>query len=177
MRVISGTYKGRVLKGFDILGTRPTMDRVKESLFAMIQNDIKDKIVLDLFSGSGNLGIEALSRGAKYAYLVDYNKVAIKTIKDNLKNLQITNATVFEQDYLDALKKLAVAKVKIDVVFLDPPYKTDFIDKAINFIEANDMLNINGLIVCETENKEIVCRYKLFKHKKYGTKKILIYKK
>ena len=81
MKVISGKYKGRKLDGFDIDGTRPTMDRVKESLFAIIQNYISESIVLDLFAGSGNLGIEALSEGAKYAYLVDKNIKCIKTQK------------------------------------------------------------------------------------------------
>ena len=83
MKIISGKYKGRNIEGFDIVGTRPTMDRVKESLFATIQNYIDESIVLDLFSGSGNLGLEALSEGAKYAYLVDYNHKAVKTINKN----------------------------------------------------------------------------------------------
>ena len=84
MKIISGKYKGRVLEGFDINGTRPTMDRVKESLFGTIQNYVPNSIVLDLFSGSGNLGIEALSEGAKYAYLVDSNSKAINIIKKNI---------------------------------------------------------------------------------------------
>ena len=84
MRIISGKYKGRMLKGFDLIGTRPTMDRVKESMFATIQNKIKDSIVLDLFAGSGSLGIEALSNGSKYVYFVDKSEEAIKTIKSNL---------------------------------------------------------------------------------------------
>ena len=83
MKIISGKYKGRVLEGFELKGTRPTMDRVKESLFAMIQNNILDSTVLDLFSGSGNLGIEALSEGAKFSYFVDSNKKACQTIKNN----------------------------------------------------------------------------------------------
>ena len=78
MKVISGIYKGRNIKGFDLEGTRPTMDRVKESLFAMIQEKIKDAIVLDLFTGTGNLAIESLSQGAKYAYAVDKNRKAVK---------------------------------------------------------------------------------------------------
>ena len=85
-KVISGSLKGRVIKGYDISGTRPTMDRVKESLFAMIQNYLKDSIVLDLFSGSGNLGIEALSNDAKIVYFNDYNKICTKTIEENLKH-------------------------------------------------------------------------------------------
>ena len=86
MKIISGKYKGRKLDGFDIDGTRPTMDRVKESLFGTIQNYLDNSIVLDLFSGSGNLGIEALSEGASKAYLVDNNKKAIEIIKKNITN-------------------------------------------------------------------------------------------
>ena len=94
MKIISGIYKGRKIEGFDIDGTRPTMDRVKESLFAMIQNNIQDSIVLDLFSGSGNLGIEALSNGAKYAYLVDKNFKAVNTIKKNISTIGVESCTV-----------------------------------------------------------------------------------
>ena len=91
MKIISGKYKGRNLEGFDIVGTRPTMDRVKESLFGTIQNYIDDSVVLDLFSGSGNLGLEALSEGAKYAYLVDHNHKAIKIINKNISTIGITD--------------------------------------------------------------------------------------
>ena len=98
MKIISGLYKGRTLKGYNLDGTRPTMDRVKESLFAMIQNNISNSLILDLFSGSGNLGIEALSNGASYAYLVDKNPKAVKTINDNIKDLNIFNAKVLNSD-------------------------------------------------------------------------------
>ena len=87
MKIISGKYKGRNLQGFDIIGTRPTMDRVKESLFAMIQTWLNDAVVLDLFAGSGNLGIEALSQGAKYAYLVDKNRKAYRVIQNRISKL------------------------------------------------------------------------------------------
>ena len=96
MKVISGKYKGRKIEGFDIEGTRPTMDRVKESLFATIQNYIKESVVLDLFSGSGNLGIEALSEGASYAYLVDKNIKCIKTINKNINNMGIENVILIK---------------------------------------------------------------------------------
>ena len=96
VRVISGKYKGRILEGFNINGTRPTMDRVKESMFAMIQNNLKDKVVLDLFAGSGSLGIEALSNGAKLCYFVDNNKIAINTIKKN--TIGIDNKVIIKKD-------------------------------------------------------------------------------
>ena len=104
MKIISGKYKGRNLLGFNIDGTRPTMDRVKESLFAMIQHYIDGADVLDLFAGSGNLGIEALSEGADVAYLVDKNRKACKIIQSNLHNLKIESANVFCMDYLQAIK-------------------------------------------------------------------------
>ena len=100
MRIISGVYKGRSLQGFDILGTRPTQDRVKESLFSMIQGYIPDAVVLDLFAGSGNLGIEALSNGARDAYFVDTSRQAFSIIQKNIANLQIPTqqAHVFHAD-------------------------------------------------------------------------------
>ena len=101
MKIISGLYKGRNIEGYDLDGTRPTMERVKESLFATIQNYIPESTVLDLFSGSGNLGIEALSQGAKKAYLVDYNIKAFKTIKKNIETINITNVEVLNFDYLN----------------------------------------------------------------------------
>ena len=104
MKIISGKYKGRNLLGFDIDGTRPTMDRVKESLFATIQNYLANSTILDLFSGSGNLGIEALSEGASYAYLVDSNHKAIDTIKKNINTINIDNVDVLNMDYKQALR-------------------------------------------------------------------------
>ena len=135
MKIISGIYKGRNLSGFDIDGTRPTMDRVKESLFAMIQDNIKESIVLDLFSGSGNLGIEALSEGAKEAYLVDKNIKACKIMKENITKIGIKNANILNVDCKKALMYFKDNNIKFDVIFLDPPYNTNLIDKSINLIE------------------------------------------
>ena len=115
MKVISGIYKGRNLKGFNMPGTRPTMDRVKESLFACIQNDLKESVVLDLFSGSASLAIEALSQGAKEAYAVDKNKEAIKTINENIKNIGVKNCKVYLSSYDQALQKFKVENLKFDL--------------------------------------------------------------
>ena len=177
MRINSGKYKGRVIEGFTLDGTRPTMERVKESLFAMIQNEVKEAIVIDLFAGSGNLGIEALSEGASFAYFVDNNKKAIKTIEDNLIKLDIENAKVILNDYKEALKKV---DKKVDIIFLDPPYKTNYIEKSIIEIDKNDILKINGLIICESDeiNKIVYTnKYQVVKEKKYGDKFIVIIKK
>ena len=180
MKVISGKYKGRILKGHDLEATRPTMDRVKESLFAMIQAEIAEKNILDLFAGSGNLGIEALSMHAKKVYFVDKNKKAIKYIQENLNTLDIEKEKylLINKDYKDALSELK--EKKIDIILLDPPYNTDYIEQAFLLINKYNMINKNGLIICETDKlikiptKEDL---KEIKNKKYGDKYIVIFRK
>lgn len=179
MKIISGIYKGRKLEGFDISGTRPTMDRVKESLFAIIQNNLSESIVLDLFSGSGNLGIEALSQGASFAYLVDVNPKATKIIKNNLKAIGITNGEVLNIDYIKALKYLSENNIKLDLIFLDPPYKTNYIEKSIKLISELNLLSKNGLIICESDSLDKIAypeNYHIIKNKKYGDKWVVILK-
>ncbi len=180
MKIISGKLKGRVIKGFDIDGTRPTMDRVKESLFSSIQNYIPDSICLDLFSGSGNLGIEALSEGAKYAYLVDYNKKAVSVIKKNIKIIGIENIEVLNMDYKKSLSYFDQNKIKFNLIFLDPPYKTDYIEKSLLLIDKYDLIEKDGIIVCESDNLDKIIysdKYKCIKDKKYGDKYIVIISK
>lgn len=177
MKVISGKYKGRKIEGFDIEGTRPTMDRVKESLFATIQNYIKESVVLDLFSGSGNLGIEALSEGASYAYLVDKNIKCIKTINKNINNMGIENVKVLNMDYKLALKQI---NKKLDLIFLDPPYKTSLIEDSLKLIDEYDLLSDDGLIVCESDDVDKINysnKYTAIKEKRYGDKYIVLLKK
>ncbi len=177
MKVISGKYKGRKIEGFDIEGTRPTMDRVKESLFATIQNYVKESVVLDLFSGSGNLGIEALSEGASYAYLVDKNIKCIKTINKNINNIGIENVKVLNMDYKLALKQI---NKKIDLIFLDPPYKTSLIEDSLKLIDEYDLLSDDGLIVCESDDVDKIIysnKYESIKEKRYGDKYIVLLKK
>lgn len=172
MRVISGRYKGRKLIGFDINGTRPTMDRVKESLFGIIQNKIKNSICLDLFSGSGSLGLEALSNGASKCYFIDNNKEIIKILQKNLEN--IDGCIIINSDYKKYLKN---CEEKFDIIFLDPPYKLNLVNKCIELILKNDLLNDGGIIVVEYENEKIDCELELLKSKKYGSKNIKIYQK
>ena len=178
MKIISGKYKGRNLEGHNLDGTRPTMERVKESLFAIIQNHVDEAVVLDLFSGSGNLGIEALSEGASYAYLVDFNKKAADTIKKNLNTIGIKEAEVINLDYKKALNYLK--DKKIDLIFLDPPYKTDFIEQSIKLIDEYNMLNEDGLIICENDSLDKIVypdNYEVVKDRKYGDKWVVILKK
>jgi len=176
MKIISGIYKGRTLDGYNISGTRPTMDRVKESLFAMIQDYINDSIVLDLFSGSGNLGIEALSNGAKVAYLVDNNNIAIKTINSNINKLNIDNAKVLKGDYKNILNNI---NTKFDLIFLDPPYETNYLEESIKLVIKNNILSNSGLIICESSSLDKIIypnNLVVYKEKKYGDKYVVILK-
>lgn len=176
MRVISGKYKGKNLLGFDVLGTRPTMDRVKESLFAVIQNSIKDSVCLDLFAGSGSLGIEVLSNGAKECYFVEKNNEIYDLLKKNL--IGIDGNILIKSDYKDALNKFAKDGIKFDIVFLDPPYKLCLINDILDFIYDNELLSDNGIIVCEYENEFVSSdKFRELKTKKYGSKMVTFYEK
>ena len=179
MRVISGKLKGRNILGYEIVGTRPTMDRVKESVFSMIQNHLPNSIVLDLFAGSGNLGIEALSNGAKLVYFNDYNKKCVNVIEKNVKEFLVDKSSIVtNMDYHDALDYYFENNIKFDIIFLDPPYKEHIINEILEIICKNDLLNNNGLIVCELDTTILFNdnKLRLVKEKKYGEKKILIYK-
>jgi 16S rRNA (guanine(966)-N(2))-methyltransferase RsmD len=179
MRIISGKYKGRKVDGYTIDGTRPTMDRVKESVLGMIQTKLEDSICLDLFTGSGSVGLELLSNGAKKCYFVDNNYKVIETLNKNMKSLKITDDyEIIKSGYEEALKNFNNRNIKFDIIFLDPPYKLDYIIPAIKLISDYNLINEDGLIICEYENEEIdVDNYELIKTRKYGSKKIKIYKK
>ena len=149
MRVISGLARGTKLKTIDEMTTRPTLDRVKESLFNILQNQIKNSVVLDLFAGSGALGIEALSRGAAKAYFCDTNRDAINVIKENLnKTRLISKAEALNVDYKKALNNI---NESFDLIFLDPPYKLDIAVDALKSIINNNLLKSEGIIVIETD--------------------------
>ena len=179
MKVISGKLKGRVIKGYNILGTRPTMDRVKESVFGMIQNYIQNSIVLDLFSGSGNYGIEAISNGSSKVYFNDINKKCLGVIKDNLTNFNVLDyGIITKMDYLEALNYYKNNNIKFDLIFFDPPYKDNIINNILTILEKNKLLNNNDLEICELTTKEEYLSDKLilYKERKYGDKTVLIYK-
>lgn len=178
MRVISGKYKGRNIKGFDIIGTRPTMDRVKESLFAIINPYLKDAKVLDLFAGSGNLGIEALSNGSTCAYFIDNNQIAINTIKENIKSINIVEEVhINKMDYKVALNYFHDNKIKFNIIFLDPPYKDNILSDILVLIKEYDLLFDDGIVVLEYEKDDIKYNnYELIKNKKYGSKNVIILK-
>lgn len=172
LRIISGKYKGKVIKEYNIVGTRPTMDRIKESVFGIIQSYLEGSICLDLFCGSGSLGIEALSNGGKACYFVDKNRKVTEMLKNNTKDIE--NVYIINKDYQSFLKN---TNIKFDIIFLDPPYDLFLINSAIKLIEENDLLNNNGLIICEYTKENIKSGYEVFKEKKYGDKYIKIYKK
>ncbi|PKM72973.1 MAG: 16S rRNA (guanine(966)-N(2))-methyltransferase RsmD [Firmicutes bacterium HGW-Firmicutes-16] len=148
MRVITGSARGRRLNEPKNMEIRPTTDKVKESIFNIVQFDIEGRRILDLFAGTGQLGIEALSRGAKSASFVDESTEAIKLIKINLEHCGLTGETARE----DALSFLSHCG-KYDVIFLDPPYKSGLIDSVLRKIIQFDILSEGGIIICETDNE------------------------
>ena len=181
MRVISGYLKGREVLGYNIETTRPTMARVKESMFASIQNDIKDSVVLDLFCGSGSLGIEALSMYASKCYFVDNNRDIIKYLKKNIDNLGIKNKSIIiQKDYQDALKYFYNNNIKFDIILADAPYQMKVMEEVIDLIIKYNLLDDNGLLVLEYSFDILKDKYEtleLIKNKKYSDKFVNIYRK
>ena len=160
MKVISGLLKGRRIDGYDIDGTRPTMDRVKESLFGMIQDKIKDSIVLDLFAGSGQLGIEAISNGAKLCYFTDNNNEVIKILNINITNLNIKDKSkVILTDWKKFLNECSDKNIKFDIIFVDPPYDYQVYEKIMEKVSTLDLLNDSGLIILEHHNLKLKEEY------------------
>ena len=152
MRIISGRARGTKLFTLEGLDTRPTLDRVKEPLFSIIGLKVQDADILDLFSGSGALGLEALSRGAKSATLCDNSKKAIKVIENNLQKTKL-EAEIINEDFTKCIEKLQGKQ--FDIIFLDPPYETNYIEKAINKILECNLLKKDGLIIAETHKQKI----------------------
>ena len=171
MRVISGKARGLKLLSLEGADTRPTLDNVKEAVFSMIFDYCPDACVLDLFAGSGAMGIEALSRGAKEAVFVDINPKACSVVKANLEKSKLMDtAIVLTADYKAYLKSAHQSGKSFDIIFLDPPYALSFMDEVLNLIHEYGLLNKNGLIVCEFESGTDIDtkNYKLLKDKRYG---------
>ena len=179
MRVISGKARGVVLKTPDGLATRPTSDRVKEALFSIIQFDLPGARVLDLFGGSGQLGIEALSRDAKSAVFVDAREDACRLIRENLKRTHLEQqGKVIRSDYMAYLK---ACKEMFDIILLDPPYAEVFLENALKIITEIDILQSGGIIVTERPvGKELPWDFPGFQRSrdyKYGKTLLTLYKK
>ena len=152
MRIISGTARGTKLYTLEGKTTRPTLDRVKESLFNIIQNDIEDSTVLDLFSGSGAIGLEFLSRGAKRAVLCDSSKDAIKIIKQNVQKTHFEEKVeVYNMEFTKLVERLQ--NQKFDIIYIDPPYATDFIKISLEKIIEYELVNENTKIIVETDDE------------------------
>ncbi|MGM9606774.1 MAG: 16S rRNA (guanine(966)-N(2))-methyltransferase RsmD [Oscillospiraceae bacterium] len=179
MRVISGTARGRRLKELPGLDTRPTTDKVKESVFNIIQFDIEGRKVLDLFGGTGQMGIEALSRGAEHVTFVDLAPAAVSIIRQNLETTGFTgSARVVQSDWRAFLSS---CREKFDLIFLDPPYKTPMLENALETIAAIDILSEHGIIVCESpldkELPDLAAPYEKGRDYKYGKIKVTLYHK
>ena len=177
MRVITGIARGRKLKELSGMETRPTTDRVKESLFNIVQFDLEGRKVLDLFAGTGQLGIEALSRGAGSAVFVDMRKDAAALIRDNLKLTGLAGQGRVHQG--DALAFLASCREKFDLIFLDPPYQTPLLEQALEKIAAFDILTKHGIIMCESALDkalpDLAAPYEKGKEYRYGKIKLTRY--
>jgi len=179
MRVITGKARGIQLKTPDGMLTRPTTDRVKEALFSVIHFDLPGARVLDLFGGTGQLGIDALSRGAKSAVFVDSREDACRLIRENLKRTKLeTDAKVVRSDYLDYLKR---CRESFDIILLDPPYAEVFLENALKCITEIDILQSGGIIVAERPvGKELAFEFEGYtrsKDYKYGKILITLYRK
>ena len=179
MRVVSGTARGVILKTPEGLQTRPTADKVKEAMFSILQFDLPGASVLDLFGGTGQLGIEALSRGAKSAVFVDAWDKACALIKENLRRTKMEQSSrVVRSDYLSYLRS---CKEQFDIILLDPPYAEVFLETALKCITEIDILRTGGIIVCERPmEKDLPWDFPNFtrsKDYKYGKTIITLYRK
>ena len=177
MRVITGTARGRRLNELKGKETRPTADRVKEGMFNIIQFDIEGRRVLDLFGGTGQLGIECLSRGAAHATFVDARTDAVKLIRENLALTDLADrAAVLTADYATVLSSAAE---KYDLVFLDPPYETKLLERSLELISQFDILREHGIIICESPQEknlpELSAPYGKYREYRYGKIKVTVY--
>lgn len=182
MRVITGSARGHVLKAPKGENTRPTSDKVKESVFNIIGFIDEDSTVLDLFSGSGGIGIEFLSRGAKSCYFIDADASSIKIIKDNLEKTRLTEkSSVYKNDVEKALKTLGRKHIEFDYIFLDPPYNKECVTKTLENISTEQLLKQTGEIIIEHETRlelpEHCHDFIKTDYRKYGDTSISFYKK
>lgn len=177
MRVITGTARGRKLRDLPGLDTRPTTDKVKESIFNIVQFDVEGRKVLDLFAGTGQLGIEALSRGAEKCVFVDQSRAAAKVVAENLETTGFSNAARVVQG--DALSFLSSCRERFGLAFLDPPYDTELLEKALFRMAEIDIMTENGIIVCESRAEKVLpdlpAPYEKGREYRYGKIKLTLY--
>lgn len=176
MRVITGTARGRRLRTPENYDIRPTTDNVKESLFNIIQFDVEGRKVLDLFAGTGQLGIECISRGADSVVFVDESREAVNIVKDNLKTCGLS-ASVLQMDALSYLRGCG----KFDLIFVDPPYDSNLYEEVLKIINSVDILSDGGIIICEARRDrqlpEMTEPYRKLREYHYGKVKLCKYVK
>lgn len=157
MRIVGGKFRSRKISfpenTNDSYETRPTKDRVREAIFSALQDRVMDRVVLDLFAGSASLAIEAISRGAKSAVVVDIRKEAIQAIQENVRALQISSIEIFKKDYLSALELFKEQNRKFSLVFLDPPYAMDVYQEVLSFLEENQLVEEEAIYVLESDHE------------------------
>ena len=177
MRVITGSARGRKLEAPQGLTTRPTSDMVKESMFSIIQFEVEEAMVLDLFAGSGQLGIEALSRGARFAVFVDQSREAQDVIRANLQSTGLAQKSRVAA--MDAKDFLRSTNERFTIALLDPPYNQGILDEVLPLV-APKMAD-SGVIICETEKNEVLPAkagdFSIYKEYRYGKKKLTVYRK
>ena len=181
MRIIGGRARGTKLYTLEGTATRPTLDRVKESIFNIIQQHIPNSVFLDLFSGSGAIGLEAISRGAKKAIICDKSKAAIEIIKKNIeKTHSEKQVEVYNLDFENCLKNI---KEPIDIIYIDPPYQTNYIEQSLKIIENMQFISDETLIILETDDEEKVLhkinvlKFEIIDKRKYGIAHIIFLQK
>lgn len=181
MRVIAGRARSLRLKTPEGMDTRPTADRIKETLFNMIQGEIPGCIFIDLFAGSGGIGIEALSRGAAHAYFVENGKEAISCIQDNLSFTKFSNdATLLKQEVFSALSM--ISEKEADIIFIDPPYQAGYEEKVFEALLAQPYVTENTLLILEAQREKSMdflkeAGYEVIKEKNYKTNKHVFVRK
>ncbi|MDR0751526.1 MAG: 16S rRNA (guanine(966)-N(2))-methyltransferase RsmD [Christensenellaceae bacterium] len=153
MRVIAGKYKGRKLSAVPGQNVRPTTDRVKEAMFNLIRNKVEDAVVLDLFAGSGALGIESLSRGASSVVFCDHSREAVNVIKSNLEKIN-SESQIISKDYRACISELALRGFVFDIIFIDPPYESKIENEVLTLIAEKEILNAGGIIVLERKRDD-----------------------
>lgn len=181
MRIIGGKARGTKLYTLEGTVTRPTLDRVKESIFNIIQNDICDSLFLDLFSGSGAIGLEAISRGAQKAILCDKSKQAINIINKNIDKTHFKEQVqIYNMDYQEVLKNL---REHVDIIYIDPPYQTDYIKKSLEILQQSTSISGQTKIIIETDDEVRVLEqikdlnFEIIDKRKYGIAHIIFLQK
>lgn len=181
MRIIAGLAKGRKILSPEGMQTRPTLDRIKESIFNIIQNDVHGAVALDLFAGTGSLGLEAASRGAEFCYLIDKSPLTYPLLQKNIENLKFQDiCKSINGDAYEVLKDFARKNIIFDLIFIDPPYLKDLIPPAVQIIDEDGLLKRDGLIVTKIDTSEVIYEGNeniiLVDKRKYGNTTVCFYR-